>query len=138
MVSRTLVPKGILVQIQLVVVLCIPPLASLEYLSRHLPAVPLLIHLGGDFFCNLLLLRVVIENGTAVLCARVISLPIERSRIVRAVEELDQLCVGDFCWIVNNLGGFGICPQKKKKTLSTPVELNHALQRNAANLKPTK
>lgn len=93
----------------------IPPLASLEYFGRHLAAVPLFINLGGDFFCNLLLLRVVVENGTAVLGARVIALTIFGGRVVGAVEELNQLFVGDFCGIVNDLGSFGICPLGKKK-----------------------
>lgn len=89
MVSGTLVPKRILVQVQLVILLSIPPLASLEDFRRHLATVPLLIDLGGNILCNLLLLRVVIENGTAVLSARIVTLAVAGSRVVRAVEELD-------------------------------------------------
>lgn len=89
MVSGTLISERILVQVQLVVLLGIPPLASLENFRRHLAAVPLLIDLGGDFLCNLLLLRVVVENGTAILGTRVVTLAVAGGRVVRAVEELD-------------------------------------------------
>lgn len=89
MVGGTLISKRILVQIQLVILLSIPPLASLENFRRHLAAIPLLIDFGGDVFCNLLLLGVVIENGTAILGAGVVALTVAGSRVVRAVEELD-------------------------------------------------
>lgn len=99
-------------QVQLVIVLSIPPLASLEDFRRHLAAVPLLIDLGGNFLCDLLLLGIVIENGTAVLGARVVTLSVAGGRVVRAVKELNELLVGDFCWVVDDLGSFGICPWK--------------------------
>lgn len=89
MVSGTLIAERVLVQIQLVVLLGIPPLASLEYFGRHLAAVPLFIDLGGDFFCNLLLLRIVVENSTAVLSARVVTLAVFGGRVMCAVEEFN-------------------------------------------------
>lgn len=94
------------------ILLGIPPVAGLEHLGRHLPAVPLVIGLCGNFLCNLLLFLVVIEYGTSVLGARVIALAIARRGVVHAVEELNQLRVGDLCWVVDYLCCFGILTQK--------------------------
>ena len=88
---RTLVTAGIIMQIQLMIILRVPPLAGLEDLRRNLPLLPpLLLRLGRHALCLGLLLRRVVEDGAAVLRAGVHALAVRRRGVVHLVEEFEQ------------------------------------------------
>lgn len=108
-VASALVAEGVLVKVELVVLLGVPPLASLHDLGGDLAIVPLLVDLGGDLLSNALLLGVVVEDARAVLGAGVVALTVESGRVVHAVEELEQLLVAESVGIVDQLGGLRIC-----------------------------
>ncbi len=77
LLRRTLIPLRVIMQIKLMIILRIPPRASLHYLRRNLPRFPpLLLHLLGHRVCNLRLLGTVVEDPAAVLSARVPALAI--------------------------------------------------------------
>lgn len=52
-----------------------------------------LLHLLRHLFCGIELVLIVCKDGRTVLCASIVTLLVELRRIVRAVEELDQLGV---------------------------------------------
>ena len=82
-------------QIQLMVILRVPPLARLEYLRRNLTLFPpLLLHLLRHALRLRLLLRRVVEDGAAVLGSRVHALAVRGGGIVHLVEEFDEGGVG--------------------------------------------
>lgn len=95
--SRTLVARRVLVKVQLVVVLGVPPLARGHDLGGYLPgpAEPLRVHGGRDLLRDGLLLGAVEEDAAPVLRSRVVALPVARRRVVDAVEELEELAVCD-------------------------------------------
>lgn len=112
--SWALVSSRVLVQVQLVVFLGIPPLASRDDLSRHRLLEPLLVDLVCDLFRNLLLLLAMCEDHTAVLGADIPALAIQRRRIVHTIEEFEKLAVGHNGGIKGDLEGFGICGKAKE------------------------
>lgn len=70
---------------------------------------PLLVGLLGDLAGDALLLVVVEVDGGAVLGPRVRALAVEGRGVVGAVEELEELAVGDLGGVEDDLGGFGVC-----------------------------
>src|SRR5258706_5163104 len=57
-------------------------------------------------FSNFLLFFIVIKNCRAVLGSLICSLTIERGRIVRVPKYFKQAFVGNYFWVVGNLGYF--------------------------------
>lgn len=87
----------------------VPPFSSRQDLGGDLAVLPpLFLHLLCDIFCDILLLLVVVEDGAAVLGSDIWPLPVQSSRIMHLVEEFDELAVGDFLGVEDDLQGFGI------------------------------
>jgi hypothetical protein len=107
--ARALVSAWVIVQVLLVVVFGVPPLASRQHLGHNPVLPPLLVYLGGDLLGDLLLLGVVREDARAVLRPDVRALAVCCGGVVHTVEELEQLLVGDLGRIVDDLRGFGVC-----------------------------
>ena len=106
---RTLIPPRIIVQVQLVIILSVPPLPRFQNLRRDrclLP--PLLLHLLCHFLRFRLLFRRVIENGAAVLGPAVHALTIFGSGVVHFVEELEESGVGELFGVEGHLERFGV------------------------------
>lgn len=90
-VRRTFVPARVVVQIKLMIVLRVPPLARLQYLGRNRPTLPpLLLRLLGDLPRLRLLLWGMVEDGRAVLCAHIHALTVFGSGIVHLIEEFKE------------------------------------------------
>lgn len=107
---RALIPPRIPIQIQLMILLRIPPLPRLQDLRAHGPLFPpLLLHLLRDFLRLLLLLRGVVEDGAAVLRTRVHALAVLGRGVVHLVEELEEGGVGELGGVECHLEGFGVC-----------------------------
>lgn len=108
--ARALVPVRIPLQVQLVVLLGRPPPTRGCDLghdgARVLP--PLRADLGRDLARDSLLLLVVEVDGRAVLGPRVGSLAVEGCRVVGAVEEFEELAVGDLLRVEDDLRGLGV------------------------------
>ena len=82
-------------QIQLMIILRVPPLARLQNLRRNGALFPpLLLHLPRHALRLGLLLRRVVEDGAAVLRPRVHALAVRGGGIVHLVEEFDEGGVG--------------------------------------------
>lgn len=93
---RTLIPARVVMQIQLMILLRVPPLPRLQDLCAYsLPFKPLLLRQLCDFGGLLFLLWGVVENGTSVLGACVHALAVFGRGVVHAVEELEEVGVGD-------------------------------------------
>lgn len=107
--AGTLVAGRVVLEVELVILLGGPPLAGGGNLGDNLALVPLLVCLCGDVAGNLFLLVVVEVDGGAVLGAGVGPLPVEGGGIVHAVEEFEELAVGDLGRVEDDLGGFGVC-----------------------------
>lgn len=87
----------------------IPPLAGRQNLSHHGPLrPPLPADLRRHLARRRLLLRVVVEDGAAVLRAAVRALRVRGRRIVHAVEELEELAVRQLRGVVVHLERFGV------------------------------
>ena len=87
--TRAFVSPGVVsgLQILLVIVFGIPPLARGQDLRDHLTLPPLLVHQLGYLLGNFLLLGIVEEDGRPVLRARVGSLSVPRRGVMHPVEE---------------------------------------------------
>ena len=107
--TGTLVAGRVVLEVQLVILLGGPPLACGGNLGDNLALVPLVVCLCGDVAGNLFLLVVVEVDGGAVLGAGVGALLVEGGGIVHAVEEFEELAVGDLGWVEDDLGSFGVC-----------------------------
>jgi hypothetical protein len=105
----TLVSTRIVVQIQLMILLSIPPLPSRKDLSDNTALPPLLVRLLRHFFCNRLLLIAVIEYATSILRANIWALSVGSGRVVHAIEVFEQFAVGDLLRIEHELTSFCIC-----------------------------
>ena len=93
---RTLIPPGVIMQIQLMIFLRVPPLARLQDLRRDRALFPpLLLHLLRHALRLGLLLRRMVEDGAAVLRPRVHALAVRRGGIVHLVEEFEEGAVGE-------------------------------------------
>ena len=105
----TLIPARVVVQVQLMIVLRIPPSPSLENLCRNGATFPpLLLGLFGNLFCLCFLLRAVIEDCRTVLRARIHALAVLSCWIVHLVEEFEEGGILDFIRVEDDLEGFGI------------------------------
>lgn len=109
-VTGALVSPGVVagLQVLLVVVFGIPPLAGRQNLRDDLALPPLLVNELGHFLGDLLLLGVVVEDAGAVLRASVRTLAVQRRGVVHPVEELQEFLVRDFGRVVGYLESFGI------------------------------
>lgn len=105
LVAARVVPR---LQVLLVVVLGIPPLAGGQDLSDDLALPPLLVDELGHLLGDLLLLGVVVEDAGAVLRASVRTLAVQGRGVVHAVEELQEFLVCDLRWVVGYLESFSI------------------------------
>jgi len=65
--------------------------------------------LVGDLAGDALLVGRVVVDGAAVLGATVVALAVGRGGVVRLVQELDELAVGDLFRVKGDLQGLGIC-----------------------------
>lgn len=101
--ARALIAPGIVIEIQLMILLCIPPLSRRQDLGCNAVLPPLLVRLLRDLFCRLLLFRVVVEDGAAVLRAAVGALLVLRGWVVHFIEEFEEGTVGNLVRVVYNL-----------------------------------
>ena len=100
-------------QIQLMIILRVPPLPGLQDLRRDralLPPLPL--HLLRHALRLRLLLRGVVEDGAAVLGAGVHALAVRGGGVVHLVEEFEEGGVGEGGGVEGHLEGFGICGER--------------------------
>lgn len=94
---RTLVAARVVMQIQLMIILRIPPSARLEDFRRDgLTLPPLLLRSLRDLLRLRFLLRRMIEDRGAVLGTRIHALAVLGRGIVHFVEEFEEGCVLDF------------------------------------------
>jgi hypothetical protein len=107
-VTRALISARVVVQVQLVVLLCVPPLSRRQNLGHHAALPPLLVDLLGDVARLLLLLGVMVEDGGAVLRACVWTLAVRGGGVVHLVEEFEEGAVRDFLRVVDDLESFGV------------------------------
>jgi hypothetical protein len=114
-VRRALISSRVILEIELVIFLGIPPLTRGQDLSGKRRLIPLLANLFGDIFSNLLLLLSMCENSTAVLGTDVRTLPILCRGVVHAIEEFEELAVGYDRGIKGHLEGFGVCRGERGK-----------------------
>lgn len=103
-----LVAGWVVLQIQLVILLSSPPLASRDDVGNNAAFPPLVVGFGGDFAGNGLLLCVMEVDSRAVLRTPVGTLGVQRGGIMHLIEELDELTVGDDCWVEHDIGSFGM------------------------------
>lgn len=106
--ARALVPIGVVHQVQLMVLLGVPPLLGREDLGDDLATPPLIVRLLCDLLRNLLLLVIVVEDAAAVLSAAVGALLVGRRGVVHLVEEFEDLGVGETGGIVDQECSFGV------------------------------
>jgi hypothetical protein len=107
-VTRALIPARVVIQVQLVILLSIPPLPRGQNFGDHVALPPLLVHLLSNLLRYLLLLSVVVKDRAAVLRPRIRALAIRRGGIVHLVEELEERGVRDFLGVECDLQGLGI------------------------------
>ena len=105
---RALISHRIDIQISLMVVLSVPPLASWHDIGDDFVLPPLLVGFLGDLLGDSFLLGVVVEDAGAVLRAGVGTLLVEGCWVVHLVEVLEELAVGDLLWVVEDLDGLGV------------------------------
>lgn len=106
--ARAFIPTGVIIKIQLVVLLGIPPLARRQDLGDDRVLPPLLVGLLGDFLGDALLLVRVVEDAAAVLRAGVRALAVRGRGVVHFVEVGDDGGVGEFGGVEDDLAGFGV------------------------------
>lgn len=106
---RALVPTRVLIQIQLMIILGVPPGTGVQDLGRDGPLGPPL-RLGalGDPLRRGGLLGRVREDAAAVLRAGVAALPVLGRGVVHAVEEFEEGGVGELGGVEGHLEGFGV------------------------------
>ena len=96
-------------QIQLMVILRVPPLPRLQNLRRDRPLLPpLLLHLLRHALRLRLLLRRMIEDGAAVLGSGIHALAVRGGGVVHFVEEFEEGGVGEGGGVEGHLEGLGI------------------------------
>lgn len=124
-VAGAFVPRGVVVEVQLVVLLGGPPLAGGGNLGDDGALPPLGVGLGRHLARRLFLLGVVVVDGGAVLRSRVRALGVERGGVVELVEELEELAVRDLLGVKDDLRGFGVCVED---SVSEPWEKTSGLR----------
>lgn len=103
-----LIAHRIDIQISLVVILSVPPLAGRHNVGDDLVLPPLLVGFLSDLLGDGFLLGIVVEDAGAVLGAGVGTLLVEGCWVVHLVEVLEELAVGDLPWVVEDLDGLGV------------------------------
>lgn len=86
LLRRALVSRRVILQIELVVILSIPPLTGRNNLRRKSLLIPLLGYLVRNLLRNLVLLIAMREDGTTVLRTNIWSLAVLGRWVVHAVE----------------------------------------------------
>ena len=110
---RTLIPPRVIMQIQLMIILRIPPSPRLQDLRRDLLVLePLLLRRLRNPLCIGFLLRRMIEDSTPVLRASVHALPVLGGGVMHSVEELEEVGVGDEGGVKGYLEGFRVCDEE--------------------------
>lgn len=104
----TLVAPWVTVQVLLVHQLGRPEVGRRYDLGDDAALVPLLVGFSRDLSRDFLLLFVVEEYRAPVLRPHIDTLLVLSRRVVRVVEELDDLCVGDSRRVVVHCYGFGV------------------------------
>jgi hypothetical protein len=107
-VRRALIAPRRPLEVPLVVLLCAPPLPRGRDLGDDAALPPLLVGARGDVAGLGLLLGVVVEDGGAVLGPAVRALAVKGGGVVRLVEELEELAVGDLRGVKEDLDSFGV------------------------------
>lgn len=107
--ARAFITPRVLLEIQLVVILRVPPRAGGDDLGHDAALVPLLVGLLGDLLGDLLLLLVVEVDAAAVVVSGIRPLPVQSRRVVHAVEKLEELAVRDPCRIIVDQQSLIVC-----------------------------
>jgi hypothetical protein len=102
------IPARVVVQILLVIILRIPPLARGQNFSNNLSFPPLLIRLLRYLPSNGLLFRIMIENSTPILRPGIRTLAVRGCRVMHFIEEFEELVVCYLRGIEGNLESFRI------------------------------
>jgi len=109
-VTWALITTGVMVQVQLMVLFRIPPLACWQNLRRNTALPPLLVNLVRHVPRNLLLLGIVVKNCRSVLSANIRALAICSRRIMHLIEKFQQVAICDFLGVIDYLQCLGIYP----------------------------
>ena len=107
-VARALISTRVVVQVKLVVLLRIIPLACRQDLRHDAALPPLVVGLFRYVFRLLLLLLIVVEYARAILRTPVSALAVRSGRIMHLVEVLYECAVGDLLRVEDDLAGFGV------------------------------
>ena len=100
-VPWALISTWMVIQIQLMILLRVPPLASWQNFSNDAALPPLLVRLLRNFLCYGFLLVIMIEDATSILGANIWPLSIRSSGIVHAVKVLDDVFVCELLWVID-------------------------------------
>lgn len=107
--AGTFITPGIVLEVQLMIILGVPPGTRRDDLCHDTTLVPLIVGLLCDLLGNLLLLLVVEVDPTAVVGPSVWTLPVYRCRVMHPVEELEELTVRDPRGIVVDQQSLIVC-----------------------------
>jgi hypothetical protein len=108
-VTGALVAAGVALEVELVVLLGVPPLTGGQDLGDDAAAPPLLVGRVSYLARDARLLVAVREDTRPVLRAHVGPLRVARRRVVHPVEELEQLLVRDALGVVDEPRRLGVC-----------------------------
>jgi len=106
--ARALISAWVIIQVQLMILLSVPPLSCREDFSHDATLPPLLVDLFCDLTRLLFLLGVVVEYCGSVLAAAIRTLLVRSRRVVHLVEELEECAVSHLLGIINHLECFGV------------------------------
>ena len=109
-VTWALITTGVMVQVQLMVLFRIPPLACWQNLRRNTALPPLLVNLVRHVPRNLLLLGIVVKNRRSVLGPNIGTLAVCSRGIMHLVEEFQKVTICDFFGVIDYLQCLGIYP----------------------------
>lgn len=98
-----------LLEIQLMILLCVPPFPSRQDLSMDLLSLPpLLLGPGQDVVGNRSLGIVVGKNPRAILSADISALTVQGGRVVHLEEKFDDGFIAELGGVVEQLDSFGV------------------------------
>lgn len=107
--TRTLVSARVIIQIQLMVLLSVPPLPCGQNLRDNATLPPLLVYLLCDFSRLLLLFFIVVEDCRSILRSSVRTLSVRGGGVMHFVEEFDEGAIFDLFRVVDDLESLGVC-----------------------------
>jgi len=108
-VQWTLVSTRIVIQVQLMVILCVVPAACHFHVGRHwFIVIPLLCNFLFQALSDLQLLLGIGKHSRSVLCALISTLSILGSGIVHLPEEFQQLPIRNFIWVEQDQERLGV------------------------------